>query len=84
MHHKGSRFWDFNVLSILEMLSLGQGTNSVKASLILHTCFFKLFRFQDCQFGTKNKFTLENEIKKWSHTVFYFSIFIFIRHSDKG
>lgn len=62
MHHKGSRSWDFDAPSVLEMVSTGQGTDRVKVPLILYTFFFffKLFRFQSCQFGTKNKFTLEN------------------------
>lgn len=43
-----------------------------------------MLRFPSCQFGTKNKVTLENEVKKRSYTVFYSSIFIFAQHSHKG
>lgn len=39
MQHKGNRSWDFNALSILGMVSLGQGRDRVKVSLILYTCF---------------------------------------------
>lgn len=39
MHHKGNRSWDFDALSIVEMVSIGQGTDRVKLSLILYTSF---------------------------------------------
>lgn len=84
MHHKGNRSWDFDALSIVEMVSIGRGTDRVKLSLILYTSFFKLLRFQSCPFGTKKKSTLENEVKKRSYTAFYSSIFIFVQHSHKG
>lgn len=83
MHHKGNRSWEFDALSILEMVSVRQGTGRVKASLIF-IYLFKLLRFQSCQFGTKNKFTLENEVKKRSYAEIYSSIFIFVQHSEKG
>lgn len=39
MHHKGNRSWDFDAFSILQMVSLGQGTDRVKVSLISYTYF---------------------------------------------
>lgn len=45
---------------------------------------FKLLELQSCQFGTKNKFPVENQVKKRSYAAFYSSIFIFLQRSDQG
>lgn len=82
MHHKGNRSWDFDALSTLDIVSVGQSIDRVKVSLILYTYFLS---YSDCRVvNLAPKINLENEVKKRSYTAFYFSIFIFVQHSDKG
>lgn len=55
-----------------------------RVKLSFYVSIFHTTQIPELQFGTGNKFTLENLVKERSYTAFYFSIFIFVQHSDKG
>lgn len=77
------------VLGFLCSVHLGDGSHRARqrwGENVIDSIFliFKLLRLQGCHFGIKNKFPVENQVKKRSYTAFYSSIFIFLQHSDQG